>query len=281
MCKLIVHADDFGLSEKVNEGILRAHTRGILTSTSLMATGAAFDHAIGIWQTTPTLDVGIHLTLVEEKPLLEAEIVPSLVDGKGRFYDHAKEFAKRYLTGRIRIQEVQRELEAQIRKVLSSGINVSHLDSHQHLHMLPKILNIVVKLAQKYGIPAIRIPSEKLHFNMLWKSGSITRVMQSLVLKILCKMGDCADLLGTDYFFGFLFSGNLNKENLRKVLQHLPSNGTCEIMCHPGSDDPHSRYSHWGYHWLDELNALLDPEISDFLRYKRIKLISYRQLAIL
>jgi len=279
MCKLIVHADDFGLSEKVNEGIWRAHTRGILTSASIMANGAAFDHAVSICQATPTLDIGIHLTLVEERPVIGAAKVPSLVNSEGRFHHHASEFSKRYLIGKISFQEVQRELSAQIAKVTSHGIKVTHLNSHQHLHTLPKILRIAVELARKYGIPAVRVPSGKLHISMLWKSGSITRVIHSLVLKFLCGLGDYADLLRSDYFFGFLFSGNLNKENLRKILRHLPSSGTCEVMCHPGLDDPDSHYGHWKYRWQDELEALTDRELPGLLEKMGITLISYRDLA--
>ncbi|HEY4713486.1 MAG TPA: ChbG/HpnK family deacetylase, partial [Aquirhabdus sp.] len=117
-CKLIVHADDFGISEQVNDGILKAHLNGILTSTSIMATGAAFDHAVSISNSVPSLDVGIHLTLVEEKPLLEMRQISSLLDNNGRFYGHATIFTKKYLFGKIRIDEVVHELDAQIQKVL-------------------------------------------------------------------------------------------------------------------------------------------------------------------
>lgn len=277
--KTIVHADDFGLSEKVNEGILRAHTHGILTSTSIMANGAAFEHAISLWQSTPTLDVGIHLILVEEQPLLGTDMVPSLVNREGRFYRHAVQFTKRYLMGRISLREVRRELEAQIVKVIGRGVSISHLDSHQHLHMLPKILQIVVDLAKEYDIPAIRFPCEVVYIDMLREGGSASKVLQLLALNFLCRLGRNASVLRTDQFAGFLFGGNLHKKNLKKMLQQLPLTGTCELMCHPGFDDPDTRYNHWGYHWSHELSALVAPEIPDFLERKGIHLISYRQLA--
>ena len=103
MTILIVHADDLGISKKVNEGILQAHTQGILTSASIVANGAAFEHAIEICNSFPTLDVGVHLTLVEEQPLLNTEVIESLVNGERRFHHNAKEFAKKYLMGRIRL----------------------------------------------------------------------------------------------------------------------------------------------------------------------------------
>jgi hopanoid biosynthesis associated protein HpnK len=279
MCQLIVHADDFGLSEKVNEGILQAHTRGILTSTSLMATGAAFDHAISIWQSNPTLDVGIHLTLVEEAPVVLAKHVPSLVKSKHQFHQNAVEFIKQYLKGKIRLQEVQLELEAQILKVINRGIRLSHIDSHQHIHMLPKIHEITVGLAKKFGIPAVRLTRETLHLGMLKEKGLFSRLFPLLVLNRFSRFPGDSDVARTDHFFGFFFSGVLNKTNLMKVLDHLPPSGICELMCHPGLDDPHSSYSHGKYLWQDELQALLDKELPIILLKKGITLISYRDLA--
>ena len=278
MCKLIVHADDFGLSEKINEGIIQAHIHGILTSTSIMANGRAFEHAVELCQSTPTLDVGIHLTLVGEQPLLNPGQIPSLVDNTGKFDHHATEFTKRYLLGKIYLPEVRRELEAQIEKVLSFGLSISHLDSHQHLHILPQILNITVDLAKKYNIRAIRFPCENLYVDMLRAQVSPSRILQSLVLKFLCFRGRNANIWRTDHFSGFLFGGNLNKQNLQKIIECLPRHGTCELMCHPGLDDPNTRYNHWGYRWSDELNALIDPDISNLIDHKGIHLTSYRLL---
>lgn len=275
--KVIVHADDFGLTEKINEGILRAYIQGILTSTSIMANGQAFEHAINIARSTPTLDVGIHLTLIEERPLLNAEEIPTLVAPNGQFHPHALEFIRRYLLGRISLKEARKELESQVRKVLTAGISPSHLDSHQHVHMLPGILNIVVELSQKYGIPAIRFPREFGVFRKIRKV-PFTRLAQALVLNLFCQM--VKDRIGrkTDFFAGFLFGGNLNKENLLRIFGDLHHSGTYEIMCHPGLDDPDTHYKHWGYHWLDELKALLDKGIFDLVQHKGIHLISYRQL---
>ena len=277
--KLIVHADDFGISERINEGILQAYLHGVLTSTSIMASGAAFEHAISMYESTPTLDVGVHLTLVEEQPALDAEIVQSLVDRDGKLHPHASIFTSKYLTGRINLGDVQRELEAQIKKVISYGVSVTHLDSHQHLHMLPRIRRITVELAKKYDIPAIRFPRERVRIAMLKQHGSISRVLQLFVLNLFCHLGRNAIRLRTDHFVGFFYGGNLHKDNLQKVLEHLPPSGVCELGCHPGLDDLNTRYSHWGYCWEDELKALMDPEVSDWLQRKGIQLISYRQFA--
>jgi chitin disaccharide deacetylase len=277
--KLIVHADDFGLSEKINEGILHAHLHGILTSTSVMANGRAFEHALKICRSVPTLDVGVHLTLVEEPPVLPREKIPSLVNGEGRFHRHAMTFLRKYAAGRIRLAEVHRELEAQIKKVASYGISISHLDSHQHLHILPQILNITAELAQQYGIPAIRLPYETPRFYMLKSRKIFPRLPQLLGLNLFCQLGKKTIPLRTAHFAGFFFGGNLQKKNLYKALEFLPATETCELMCHPGLEDEYDAHRHWRYHWAEELLALTDPEIAAFLSARGIRLISYRELA--
>lgn len=279
MLKLIVNADDLGLSEGVNEGILEAHRNGILTSASVMANGVAFENAIRLCRSVPSLDLGIHLTLVEEEPLLSAAAIPSLVGTGGRFHRHATAFIRKYVAGKIDLQDVRSELEAQIKKVLSQGIEISHLDSHQHLHMLPQIRHITTALANKYNIPAIRGPREYLRPYMLRRAGGISRLCQLFVLNTFCQLGRKMPARRTDHFVGFYFGGNLHKENLHKLLQSLPIGGTCELMCHPGMEDSTTRYRHWGYHWSEELSALTDPEIATFIRRQGIDLISYRQLA--
>lgn len=274
MQKLIVHADDFGLTEKVNDGIIKAHLDGILTSTSIMANGAAFDHAVRLAKSTPTLDIGVHLTLINEQPTLPPEKVSTLVDSKGRLHDHVFGFTRRYLLGRINLDEAKAELESQIEMILQAGISPTHLDSHQHLHMLPGVLNAVIVFSQKYKIPAIRYPREMVSVGKM-KQVSPTRIAQALLLNFFCKMANDRIDRRTDSFAGFLYGGNLNKENFLRVLKNLSPNSVCEIMCHPGLDDPDSPYSYWGYRWYDELHALLDPEINAIVHQNGIKLVSY------
>jgi len=286
MLRLIVNADDLGVSEKINDGIVYAHLNGIVTSTSIIACGSAFEHAISVCRETPTLDMGIHLTLVEERPILDPALIPSLVDSEGTMHRDASIFAKKLLLGKIRLGEVRLELEAQIDQVLSLGMPVSHFDSHDNLHVLPGIARITGELAEKHGIPAIRYPRERLRSYMFRQrgavsrgDGAVSRILQSMALAFFCQVGEKRlSALQTDYCAGFFFGGNLNKLNLLKVLGNLPSVGTCELMCHPGFDDPDPRFGHWGYHHEDELDALTDPEISAFLQNRDVELISYRQI---
>lgn len=277
MVRLIIHADDFGLTEEVNTGIIEAHQKGILTSTSIMATGTAFEHAITKCRTVPTLDIGIHLTLVGEKSVLSRDRVKSLVDRDGKFCDHAGQFVSKYYRGQISFDDVRNELDAQMRRVVSYGVNVSHIDSHQHLHMLPRIFDIVVELAQKYNIKAIRFPCEKFRFTMLRELSLLPRIIQLLILNTFCHLAGTTGVLRTDSFGGFLFSGNLNKHNLLKIINNLPKQGTYEIMCHPGIQGVSESYNHWGYHWQDELCALLDNEVADILK-NSVSLVSYHDI---
>jgi len=279
MSRLIIHADDFGLTEEINAGILQAHLEGNLTSTSIMATGAAFEEAIEICKTVPTLDTGIHLTLVEELSVLSRSTIKSLVNKEGRFHANAGQFIRRYYCGRLSLKEIQYELEAQIQKVLNTGVTISHFDSHQHLHMLPRILNITIKLAKKYHIAAIRFPCESFSFSMFRELSLLPRTLQMLVLNGFCYLGRNMDILRTDCFFGFRSGGNMNKHNLLRIIDKLSQNETAELMCHPGKGNAGASYSQWRYHWQDELNALLDADITTLLKQKDISLISYRELA--
>lgn len=276
--RLIVHADDFGLSEAVNLGILDAHLSGVLTSTSVMASGEAFDHAVKLSKDHPSLDVGIHLTLVEERPTLDPKEISSLVGNDGRFHKHATIFARKYLQRRISLDDVRRELDSQIRKVLASGLPISHLDSHQHLHMLPGILKITFDLAGEYDIPWVRFPREALGLHMFKKLSGMARVLQMVVLNSFCCLGERRFAIRTDHFAGFYYGGALNKDNLLSLISNLPVSGTCELMCHPGRDDPSTARGHWAYRWPDELEALTSFETREALKTRGLALTSYRDL---
>jgi len=158
----ILNGDDFGLSAGINRGIIEAHREGILTSASLMVVGEAFEEAVTLAHENARLSLGIHLTLVEGSPVLPPNQIPSLVTRDGRFVGSLGAFLTRWLTGRIRLQEVQRELEAQVEKALKGKLRVDKLDSHMHVHLLPGIFHLVLRLAKQYRIKAIRIPRERI-----------------------------------------------------------------------------------------------------------------------
>ena len=277
-CRLIVHADDFGLSEAVNNGVLKAHKEGIVTSTSLMSTGTAFRHAVDLAIATPSLDVGVHLTLVEEAPVLPPQAIPTLVDDQGHLHSNAGSFLKRYLRGKISLHEVQRELEAQVRQAHDAGLTISHLDSHQHLHAIPGVWSIVQGLATQFDIAAVRYPRESIHRYMLSDYARWPRLAQLCALNGFCASVNRGGTKSPEHFVGFFYGGHLDRTHLEIVLLHLPKGGVCELMCHPGLAASPENYSHWSYRWQDELHALTDPGVKALLLENSIELISYKDL---
>jgi len=275
MLKLVTNADDFGLSEKVNEAILKSFRYGILRSTSLMANGKSFDHAVGIIRSNPDLDIGIHLTLVEEKPILNSEQVQSLLTDKKHC---AIDFTKKYFSEKISLEEVRKELTAQIEKLLDLGIKVSHIDSHKHLHILPRILDITIDLVNRYKIKFIRIPKEKFSAYMFANFKSVYRIAQMAALNYFCSKAKEKISFKTDHFAGFYFGGKLNKQNLITLINHLPTNGNCELMCHPGLEDVSNLNNFSHYRKVEEAEVLIHQEVAQIIKMKTIEITSFQKL---
>ena len=281
MRRLIVNADDFGLHAAVNRGILAAHTEGIVSSTSLMAGGAALDDAVRIARHCPQLGVGVHLTLVGASPLLPVAEVSSLLDEAGDFYGSYPLFIKRFLRGKIRLAEVERELAAQIDRVRMAGIQPSHLDSHQHLHVLPGIGGLVLDLARRFSIRAIRIPAEPVAFigatpatvGRLAGRGGLT-----MLANLFRQHAAAAGIRTSDHFFGMLAGGQLTEPALLAILRRLPP-GDSELMTHPGfADESLADAFRWDYQWDAERQALTAPAVRALLAERQIRLISFREL---
>ena len=281
MRRLIVNADDFGLHAAVNRGILTAHTEGIVSSTSLMAGGAAFDDAVRIARHCPQLGVGVHLTLVGARPVLPVAEVSSLLDEAGDFYGSYPLFIKRFLRGKIRLAEVERELAAQIDRVRMAGIQPSHLDSHQHLHVLPGIGGLVLDLARRFSIRAIRIPAEPVAFigatpatvGRLVGRGGLT-----MLANLFRQHAAAAGIRTSDHFYGMLAGGQLTEPAILAILRRLPP-GDSELMTHPGfADESLADVFRWDYQWDAERQALTAPAVRALLAERQIRLISFREL---
>ncbi len=278
---LIINADDFGLHPAINDGIRHGHTLGCITSTSLMAGGSSFDHAVSTARELNNLGVGIHLTLVACAPVCNPVEIPTLVDNDGLLTTNYLEFMKKYFTNKISLADIQKELEAQVQKVISTGINITHVDSHQHLHVLPGILDLVLRLAVKYDIASIRIPREAYFFSggfpfqvyrTIGKWG-LTTLAAAAKQKAL-RMG----LAVPDYFFGMLAGGNLLEPYLHRILEAIPD-GVSEIMIHPGiKNDVLKQTFGWPYHWQQELNAVTSNTTLKKLNDLNINLISFKEL---
>jgi predicted glycoside hydrolase/deacetylase ChbG (UPF0249 family)/putative flippase GtrA len=276
--RLIVHADDFGLTPSINRGVVDAHRRGILTSTSLIVNGAAFEDAVALALANPTLDVGVHLTLTEERPLATGTARSGLVDRDGCFPPTIFAFAARYLRGAISLDAIRDELAAQIETALGRGLAVSHLDGHQHVHALPGIAGVVAELARACDIHAVRHPAERLQPYMTRDWRRAPRLAGQLALGACAALSPLRDLRVTDDFAGFYFGGRMNETNLLSVIDGLRPGRTTELMCHPGDDDRHDPYGHWGYAWSEELAALTSARVRERLDARGVRLVSYRDL---
>ena len=270
---LIVNADDFGISEAINRGIVEAHVRGIVTSTSIMATAPKFEHAVELARQRPSLAVGVHLVLTEQRPLIGAAAAASLVRSDGTFEPHLKQLLKKRLRGHVAMSEVRSELDAQIRRVRAAGIAINHLDGHQHVHVLPGIARIVAELAAAHGISAVRYPTERVRGYMLRSAKHAQRVVEQAALSMFCASSPLARLRRSDEFVGFYFGGRLDEANLETVLAGLPKRGTVELMCHPG-DEGMRPQDDWHYAWAAERDALTSPRIRELLLARGMQLVS-------
>jgi predicted glycoside hydrolase/deacetylase ChbG (UPF0249 family) len=275
--RLIVNADDFGISEAVNRGIVEAHERGIVTATSIMATGAKFEHAVELARLRPSLAVGVHLVLTEHRPLIGASAAASLVRSDGSFEPHLRQLLKRRLRGRVSIAEVRRELDEQIRRVRAAGIAISHLDGHQHVHVLPGIAQVVAELAAAHGISAVRYPAERIRGYMLRSFEYARRVVEQAALNVFCASSPLKRLRRSDEFVGFYFGGRLDEANLATVLAGLPTHGTVELMCHPGHEDMRPQ-ADWQYAWAAERDALTSPRIRALVLARGMQLVSHPKM---
>jgi predicted glycoside hydrolase/deacetylase ChbG (UPF0249 family) len=281
--RLVVNADDFGISERINAGILQAHREGIVTATSLMAVGRAFEHAVHLSRTVPALDVGVHLALVAEAPLLRCN--SSLIGNNGRFPDSAGALAWRWLTGGIRKADVRAEWSAQIERILEHGIRVTHLDSHQHVHVLPGLYGLVLDLAARYDIAFVRVPVENLRTDGPPNLHGMARATGSTILRVLWMIGRRTGAGPAKRrslrFLGFQDGGRLDQVRLRCLLDRLRPGGVYELMCHPGFTPDEPDVQSWAYRHEVELRALTSPSIRSEIAARGIRLCNFKDLMTL
>jgi hopanoid biosynthesis associated protein HpnK len=287
MKEVILNADDFGLTPGVNEGIVRAHREGILSSTTLMANGLAFEDAVRHAIENPKLGVGCHLVLIGGTSVAPANEIPSLVDAEGHLPATLPAFVARVTSGRIRADHIAHELRAQIEKIRSAGIEPTHVDTHKHTHAHPRVLNVVCRVAKECGIKRIRQPIES--FRKLWlttaadrKGSSSQMVAAAAVRSIAPKFRSTLKKYGMTtpkHFLGLAMTGQVGPATLRKMIESLDE-GTTEIMFHPGVYD--DALAKTGTRLLMqrelELRALTDPGVRDALQERGVRIISYREL---
>lgn len=291
MKNLIVNADDLGWTTGVNRGIAEAHRNGIVTSASLIANGNAFDDAINVARALPAIGLGVHLNLSDGPSVAIAKSVASLVDEDGKLSGGPEQLLVKIARRKLKLSEVEREWDAQIEKVCAAGVAPTHLDGHKHVHMLPGLFPIALKLAKKHSIDAIRISNEAspLRSALSGKSGRNSGVIlkqgvQARGLKLLArdarKLADKSGIESADYFCGIAQTGVLSLDGVLNLLESLPE-GSTELMCHPGYVDEalvqsdtrlqHSRAT--------ELAILTDEAVRKSVASRGIRLINYGQIA--
>lgn len=264
-------------------GIIDAHRNGILTSASIVVSGAAFEDAVERSRDNPDLGIGLHLTLTHEKPVLPVERVPSLVGLDGRMPQNPFVFVRKYLGGRIGPIDVERELRAQCEKALEVGLSLTHLDSHDHIHMWPPIFRLTLRLAREYRVSCIRYPREVMRTQHAVASGRSIRLVQQGILNTLCLWSrrrlEKSPLNWVDTYMGFYLSGGLNREILLSILEILRP-GVTELVCHPARLDEvlREKYGHWQYDWETELEALTAGAVKKVVEMNQIELVNYAAL---
>lgn len=273
---LIVNADDFGLTDGVCRAIVRAHRDGIVTSTSVLAVGPAFARNASMLDDVPELGVGVHLAAVgEDPPVLSAREVPTLVDRHGRFPLSWRQFFPRMALRRIDLDDLEREFTAQgdaVRAAVGAE-RVTHLDTHQHVHLWPRIDALVCRLAKAWGVPGMRITRSV-------GNGVKGRAVNLLGAR-LDRRARAAGLAVPETFAGFDEAGGVTESTLVGVIDQLASSGasTAEIGVHPGEhgDADLARYE-WGYRWGDELDALTSASVREAVDRAGFRLGSFAAL---
>jgi hopanoid biosynthesis associated protein HpnK len=289
--RLIVNADDFGYTPGVNRAIAEAHIHGIVTSSTLMAKGPAFNDAVRLATQLPKLSVGCHVVLIDGEPVLDQALLRSITSGNSappRFGAGLKSFAARALAGRLDAGEIEAETAAQIRKIQSAGITVSHLDSHKHTHLFPAVLRPMLRAAHSCGVRAIRNPfgprkplesGELLARPSLWTRYAEIRILRALSGKFseaVRKQGFATP----DGTLGVVATGALDEQLFRAIAGVIPQ-GTWEFVCHPGYNDADLQRANTRLRESreTELRVLTMPAARELLAQREIDLISYRDFA--
>lgn len=272
--KLIITADDFGAAREVNDAVERAHRDGVLTAASLMVSGAAADDAVTRARTMPSLRVGLHLVLVDGKPVLPASAVPDLVDGAGNFRtDMALAGTAMFFLPKVRAQ-LAREIAAQFDAFVATGLPLDHVNAHKHFHLHPTIAALLVSIGKAHGVKGARVPLEPqavlARIEKHRASGTVT--LTAPFARRLRRRFAREGIAAPDQVFGLAWSGGMTQARLRGLIEQLPE-GLSEIYMHPATG-PYPG-SAPGYAYAGELAALTDPDLAALIAAFDIRVGGY------
>lgn len=288
---IIINADDFGLSRGTNEAIKKAHKEGILTSASLFATTPGFEDALKAIKECPKLGVGVHLSLTWGKSVLPLSEVPDLVDKDGYFYPSYTRLILKSILKKNFIKQIEKEFCAQIAKVVSTGIIVDHINSQHHVHMIPKIFPVVIKIAQEYKIKFIRIPNERFFFAPFFPEFISPFIDTNFIKFILMKTFSVGKInKSSSMFYGLLYTTKMNQKILKRILSKVEV-GVTEIFLHPAEFRLSKSGNLFDFERQKalkfmkdkgrevELKTLLDLALKKLIEKEDIVLTNYRALA--
>jgi predicted glycoside hydrolase/deacetylase ChbG (UPF0249 family) len=277
---LIVNADDLGMTEGVNRAIFSAHEQGIVTSTSLMAVGGAFDHAVAEARAHPRLGIGVHLCLHDEKPVLDRSRIPTLVGDDGKMPPLGLA-VRRIVTGKLDPNEIEAEYTAQVLRAREAGIELTHLDSHCHLHAFPSVARVVRRVATKLGIRCLR-RAESTRISD-YAGSPVGRYPVSMLITCMSKLsyvGVRPSWRYPDRFLGMVRSGTVDAEWMEGAIDSLVPGRISELMVHPGDGSPLycGDDDHGPAQRKVEWEAVTSQRVLDAVRARGVKLVTYREL---
>jgi chitin disaccharide deacetylase len=268
---LIVTADDFGAAVEVNQAVARAHKDGVLTAASLMVSGRAAADAVARARDLTKLRVGLHLVLVDGKPILPARLVPDLVDGQGDFRnDMARAGTAMFFRAKVKAQ-LAAEIEAQFEAFAATGLKLDHVNAHKHFHLHPTIAALLVKFAAAHGAAGARVPLEpqavlaQVEPHRPSSTVFLTTPFARRLRRQFAKHGVNAP----DQVFGLAWSGGMTGTRLKGLVEHLP-NGLSEIYLHPATGPYPGSAANYAY--AEELAALTDPGMAALIAARHIRL---------
>ena len=279
MRRLIVTADDFGAAVEVNEAVEAAHRGGILTAASLMVSGAAAEDAVARARRMPSLRVGLHLVLVEGRPVLPPESVSRLVNADGSFRRDMAAMGALFAASGAARRQLAAEIAAQFEAFRATGLALDHCNTHKHYHLHPLIAGLIVRIGRRYGLRAARVPLEPAAILRKIEPGAPRLAALALApwALLVRRRFRAAGLLTCDRVFGLQWSGAMTRERLCGLIAHLPA-GLTEIYMHPASASYPGCAP--GYRYREELEALIAPEVAAACRERALQLGGFADFAI-
>ncbi len=280
MRQLILTADDFGAAVEVNEAVARAHRQGVLTAASLMVSGAAAADAVVRARAMASLRVGLHLVLVDGKPVLPARVVPDLVDTHGFFRnDMVRAGAAMFFRPRVR-RQLEAEIEAQFEAFATTGLKLDHVNAHKHFHLHPTIADLMIKVARAHRVTGARAPLEPQSVlgRIEPRRTGGTVMLTAPFARLLRARFRRAGIAAPDQVFGLAWSGAMTAARLKGLIENLPE-GLSEIYLHPATG-PYPG-SAPGYAYAEELRALTDPGMPGLIAGHDIRLGGFCDFPVL